>query len=58
VEWREMNLRVIRTKSTEGTKWAVLDDNTGIIVVRGLDSEQEAIEFIRDQMALSTTDRG
>jgi hypothetical protein len=46
-----MNLRVIKTKATDGTKWAVVDDATGIVIVRNLDTEAEAEVFIRDQMA-------
>jgi hypothetical protein len=45
-----MRLRIIKTKATDGVHWAVVDDQTGIVIVRGLESEQEAIEFVNEQM--------
>jgi hypothetical protein len=45
-----MKLRIIKTKATDGVHWAVVDDRSGIVLVRGLDTEQEAIEFMNEQM--------
>jgi hypothetical protein len=46
-----MNLRIIKTKSTIGQRWAVVDDDhTGIVIVRGLESEAEAEAFVREQI--------
>jgi hypothetical protein len=52
-----MKLHIIRTKSTEGQRWAVVDDQTGVVIVRNLESEAEAEAFIREQMS-STNHEG
>jgi hypothetical protein len=43
-----MKLRIIKTKVTDGVKWAVVDDHSGWAYVTNLESEAEAEAFIRD----------
>jgi hypothetical protein len=50
-----MKLRIIKTKATDGVHWAVVDDHTGIVIVRNLESEAEAEAFVREQMATQST---
>jgi hypothetical protein len=45
-----MNLRIFKYKSTIGQRWAVIDDDTRIVLVQNLETEDEAIEFVRDQL--------
>jgi hypothetical protein len=52
-----MQLRIIKTKATDGVHWAVVDDHSGVVVLRNLDSEAEAEQFIREQMS-STNHEG
>jgi hypothetical protein len=45
-----MRLRIIKTKATDGVHFAVVDDRTGIVLVRGLDTEAEAEAVVREQI--------
>jgi hypothetical protein len=45
-----VNLRIFKYKSTIGQRWGVVDEVSRVVLVQNLETEDDAIEFVRDQM--------